>query len=1421
MYHRVVKLWLLCFIGFISYGQGKFQNFPKADSVDCNSSDFVSKASTWYNTAGGGTIGGASADFTIIADKNFNSFLGELGRLQDRLCEKERKVSLVFSIINPAGIRTDSIRTYFKINDDGIRSIRNPELNRRDTCFEGVEQRLIVWLKNGGNGQVGTFCSGPAGWTDFIFNGSDGSSGSGRVNTGPYPRIPSNACGWTLNVTFFAQDSCGNRRGFPGRYLIIDNQPPVLDQLINDLTVSCHQIPDTSIRVKDACDRQPTVSFKSTSTKGTNPELCDFYNYTINRQWVVADRCNNRDTFYQRVNITDNQPPVITLKNDVTVSCADTADINKLITGVNDNCSNYKLAYKDSIVRTPCVDLIYRSYSAEDVCNNQSSVTQKIFIQKSRPPVIIRNADVIPLNCGQNHENNYKDWLKTKGGLNIEAGCSQIRYGYGLKSFFDFSDRTTWKDDPPLLSQVLEEKSDTAFYIVVYTDCGQAVAVPVIKVRERKLTLITESSELCSNDTLKLKVNGLIPGDTVIWFERTVGIENQIVSSGFGELSYKITEPSSKIFVRINGSGCSNLYVDSLSVSGLIKKVSINRLNDISLCEGENLVLAYIDTTTYNTFTWITPDGTLLNGKKVNVTDKVNENFAGTYKYFGRSGFCNSDTLSFLLNVNKKPVLSIEKKLYETCGDSKVTLAIKATEFDSILWYKEKELIKKSVFDTLMLSPGPQSEGNYYVFAKKSDCVSDSTDKIVVKQNKTLSPDFEIDITKCEGDTTIMTAFGNYENIYWVLPSKDTLRVLSPRVKAVSGQYKMIVNSSEGCQGEIAKNFSFKTKPFISALTSDYSKCDSLPFITITPTLNKIDTSFRYTWTSPDNSILKNDKLLIPKDRFIFGNYTLVVSNGNCVSDTSKITVVKDSTLKKLDLKAPVFYCDLDTVVLTTEPGYDSYRFLLNGNIVSENSKFVLKFVPGRTDTLRIQVEAYNKRCLEGQSNVITILPGVKPSKPVISNGVFNICLADTLRLNVSNPDPDFDYIWFLPTGAQRQGKALRIIDLPGNLEGNYKVRAIRGTCISQLSDSVQITVKPKIDVPDFAQVLPPVCDSGNAGIKLCLTNIPKDTSIRYQIRQLPSQKIWYQGRDSCIERPASSFESATTRLRMLAIKGECVSDEFKETNVSITTQPDIKANIISDGLAICQGTDSIRLFNEKPIDTLQVIWRVFSNATLKTLPKNEISLSNLSRGVNRVILTISYLNCRNYSVDTLDLVVGLQPKAKDTLITSDEIADVLIPLSNYDSIGTYYFVEFDKTSKGEIVKKNGKYFLRPGRFFSGLDTITYTVCFGKCQNECKKAKVIVNFTKEISCDLPNIITPNGDGINDAFIVSCLGRKEWGSVDFLLFDQWGNEVYRSQDYKNDFEGKSGEKILEADTYYYIVKPSKSQERITGFLIIKY
>ncbi|MFT3908741.1 MAG: gliding motility-associated C-terminal domain-containing protein [Ferruginibacter sp.] len=68
---------------------------------------------------------------------------------------------------------------------------------------------------------------------------------------------------------------------------------------------------------------------------------------------------------------------------------------------------------------------------------------------------------------------------------------------------------------------------------------------------------------------------------------------------------------------------------------------------------------------------------------------------------------------------------------------------------------------------------------------------------------------------------------------------------------------------------------------------------------------------------------------------------------------------------------------------------------------------------------------------------------------------------------------------------------------------------------------------------------------------------------------------------------------------------------------------------------------------------------------------------------------------------------------------------------------------------------------------------------------------------------LKNAFTPNGDGINDYWVLyryNCFRRLEVN-----VYNRYGSLVYHSNDYKNDWAGKYKNKELPDGTYYYIIK----------------
>jgi gliding motility-associated-like protein len=70
---------------------------------------------------------------------------------------------------------------------------------------------------------------------------------------------------------------------------------------------------------------------------------------------------------------------------------------------------------------------------------------------------------------------------------------------------------------------------------------------------------------------------------------------------------------------------------------------------------------------------------------------------------------------------------------------------------------------------------------------------------------------------------------------------------------------------------------------------------------------------------------------------------------------------------------------------------------------------------------------------------------------------------------------------------------------------------------------------------------------------------------------------------------------------------------------------------------------------------------------------------------------------------------------------------------------------------------------------------------------------------------IPDVITPNQDGHNDRFVIIHSYRLK---ISMEIFNRWGNKVFESNDYQNDWDGKGSGHLLGKDlpsgTYYYII-----------------
>jgi gliding motility-associated-like protein len=95
-------------------------------------------------------------------------------------------------------------------------------------------------------------------------------------------------------------------------------------------------------------------------------------------------------------------------------------------------------------------------------------------------------------------------------------------------------------------------------------------------------------------------------------------------------------------------------------------------------------------------------------------------------------------------------------------------------------------------------------------------------------------------------------------------------------------------------------------------------------------------------------------------------------------------------------------------------------------------------------------------------------------------------------------------------------------------------------------------------------------------------------------------------------------------------------------------------------------------------------------------------------------------------------------------------------------------------------------------------DTITQNITLFDCPD---------TVTPTLPFEFPNVITPNSDGANDFFEIENLPQN----TEVIIVNRWGNIVFSSTNYQNNWNGKdnSGKELLDGVyTYYYKTKDDK-------------
>ena len=244
--------------------------------------------------------------------------------------------------------------------------------------------------------------------------------GCGTVGTDLSLIDAPSACGGTIVINYTAQDVCGQVVNTSAIFTI-DAPSDVLQEPSftkpADITIYrddvCGYDADTLItgvptNLADNCTAAGNLNmvFNDSIAAGSCPSEILIY-----RTWTVLDNCMNATSQIQMITVQDTTPPVIICAadaNDVTdPDACEATGVDIGSTTADDNCALASLVgtRNDGLLITDPypVGITTITWTATDVCGNESECVQTVTIVDNQPPVIVCPAgvdqDADPNNC--------------------------------------------------------------------------------------------------------------------------------------------------------------------------------------------------------------------------------------------------------------------------------------------------------------------------------------------------------------------------------------------------------------------------------------------------------------------------------------------------------------------------------------------------------------------------------------------------------------------------------------------------------------------------------------------------------------------------------------------------------------------------------------------------------------------------------------------------------------------------------------------------------------------------------------------------------------------------------------------------------------------------------------------------------------
>jgi gliding motility-associated-like protein len=946
----------------------------------------------------------------------------------------------------------------------------------------------------------------------------------------------------------------------------------------------------------------------------------------------------------------------------------------------------------------------------------------------------------------------------------------------------------------PVINNVTAANAGSYSVVVTVGQCTSVAASTSVVINAIPASpLISTNSPLCAGMNLNLNAS-LISGAAYSWAGPngfSSSNQNPVINNA-GMINAGIYSVTATV------NGCTSISSSATVIVHPLPAVPVVSGNSL-VCAGSSINLS-AGTINGASYSWTGPNGFTSSLQNPSITN-AGINNSGVYSVTATVNGCSGAAGTIQVTVNPIPSSPVVSSNSPLCAGSTLNLSASTIAGASYSWTGPNSF-NSSNQNPVINNAGVINAGIYTVTATANGCTSIPSSATVIVNPLPSAPVVSGNNPVCAGSSINLSAGTiNGASYSWTGPNGFISSLQNPSIVNAginnSGVYS-VAATVNGCTGSVSTiQITVNPIPSSPSVTSNSPLCAG-------STLNLSASAIAgasYSWTGPNSFSSSNQNPVINNAGLInAGIYTVTATVNGCTSIPSSATVLVHALPAAPVVSGNNPVCVGSSLNLSAGSiAGASYSWTGPNSFTSASQNPIIPNA-GVNNSGVYSVTATVNGCT-GASGTLQVTVKPIPSSPVVTSNS-PLCTGSTLNLSASAV-AGASYSWTGPNGFNSSTQNNSLTGTINTNSGLYSVIATVNGCASSPVSTMVVIDKPAIV---------------NSGNNQTICSLNKFVNLNGNVSNAGNSGIWSSNGSGSFS-PANSnlnasyYPSATdisagsVRLTLTSTNNGACAASSSSTVISFSPAPSVNAG---SNQVVCANNATIQL-NGQSNNTQQIVWTTTGNGTFSPSANNLNALyvpgdRDKTNGIVNLVLKSAGNNPCPVAYDTVTLTIK--------------------PAPSINSGGIKYVIEKNSTILSPIITgSNLKYSWEPGIYLNN-DTISNPVCT-PAEDINYQLSVINTFGCASSAPIsvkvlklpliPNVFSPNGDGINERWEIKYL--KDYPDCTVEIFNRYGQLLYKSVGYISEWDGTLKGKPLPAGTYYYIINLKIAAQPLSGFVDI--